>query len=319
MPNEEAVLEQQPVVAEVLTPEKDALVPALDYDSEFDAQVAKREAEKAGTSEPAKEPVTAAPAPVEKEEASAPAKVEPDDAWLASVPEDQRDAVKARLEAAAAATAKASKLELDNRSMAGRMSAYQRKYEEAAGKRPVEVAAKATVEQSAEWTQFKSDYPDIAKAIEARVPAEAGVPAELKGVVEFVEQQKRERFLNDAWEAVETIHPGWRKAGATKEFQTWKASSTTYEKLASSDDVADAVALFDLYRAHQSTAAPQIDPAAQASAAALAARRGAQADGARAPTQRAATPNQNVDLSDPDQLFAFYADKSNKRMKARYS
>ena len=137
--------------------------------------------------------------------------------------------------------------------------------------------------------------------------------------MDYVESEKRQRFLNDAWEAVETIHPGWRTVGATKEFQDWKASSTTYEKLASSDDVADAVALFDLYSARQAAAAPKIDPAAQASANALAARRGAQAEGARAPNNRAATPNQNVDLTDPDQLFAFYADKSNKRMKARYN
>jgi hypothetical protein len=319
MTDEVEVLEPAVEAPEALTPSTDALVEEQDYDTEFNAAVAKREAEKSGNEvpQPDREPDAEEPAPVEKEPAKAPAKVEPNYDWLASIPEAQRDAVKSRLDAASAAEAKAAKLELDNRSMAGRMSAYQRKYEEAAGKRPVEVAAKAAVEQSAEWTQFQEDYPDIAKAIESR---HASSLNETKSLVEFVENEKRQRFLTDAWEAVETIHPGWRKTGSTPEFKEWRASSSTYEKLASSDDVADAVALFDLYRAHQSsTAAPKIDPAAQASANALAARRGAQAEGARAPTQRASSPNDNVDLTDPDQLFAFYAKKSNNRMKARNS
>lgn len=321
---DQAVVDPVVPAVEVPVAAVEPLTEEQDYDTEFNALVAKRESEKAGTAvvadpEPAKEPATIEPAPVEKEPAKVAAKVEPDESWLANVPEAQRDSVKARLAAASAAEAKAAKLELDNRSMAGRMSAYQRKYEEAAGKRPVEVAKQATAEQSAEWTQFKEDYPDIAKAIEGRVPAQAGIAPEMKDVVEFVENEKRQRFLNDAWEAVETIHPGWRKTGATPEFRAWKESSTTYEKLASSDDVADAVALFDLYRAHQSVAAPKVDPAAQASANALAARRDAQTEGARAPNNRAATPNQNVDLADADQLFAFYANKSNQRMKARNS
>ena len=215
--------------------------------------------------------------------------------------------------------ARAAKLELDLRSTAGRVSAYQRKYEEAAGKRPAEVVAKATTEQTDEWKQFSQDYPDIAKAIESRVPAKAGVAPEIAEVVEFVESEKRSRFLHEAWDTVEKIHPGWRDVGVTPAFQTWKASSPTYEKLASSDDIADAVALFDLYGAHTARhAPPAADPAATAAAATLAARRTAQVDGALAAPARSSSPNTNVDLSDPDQLFAFYSQKANKRIKDRY-
>ncbi len=307
------------VVVEPVAP----VTPAAEdtYEKEFDALVAKRESDKDGTSEPVKEPATEAPVVETKEPAveaaekktAAPPAAEPD--WLTALPEEHRNAARAALTAESAATAKAAKLELDNRSLAGRMSAYQRRYEEAAGKRPVEVAAKATAEQSVEWTQFKTDYPDIAKAIEARVPAQAGASPELAQVVEFVQQEKRERFLHDAWDAVETVHPKWRELGVTPAFQEWKASSPTYEKLASSDDIADAVALFDLYKAHHPAQA--VDPTQAAAAVTLAARREAQAEGAQASPNKTQSPNHGVDLTDPDQLFAFYADKANSRMRKR--
>ena len=313
----------EPVVAE-LTPEQEEAA----YEAAFNERVAKREAEQAGEEPPIEKPETTTPEPApvqaaaptaEPKEPATPA-VDPYADLLASLPADKRDALAQRLRDAAALEAKAKKLEQDNRSMAGRMSAYQRRYEEAAGKRPAEVKQEATEEQSAEWTQFAQDYPDIAKAIEARVPkGTAGNDPQMADVVEFVEQEKRNRFLHDAWEAVESVHPGWRDVARAKDFQAWKATSPAYEKLASSDDVADAIALFDLYGAHRArSATPAVDPAQAAAASTLAARRGAQAEGARTPTNRATAPNQSVDLNDEDQLFAFYAQQSNKRLKDRY-
>lgn len=306
---------------EVLTPEQEDAA----YEAEFNALVAKHEGKEADDPPPADEPKPDEP-PAQAADTPPAAKapetppVDPDADLLGLVPEDKRDALAQRLKAAADLEARAKKLEQDNRSMAGRMSAYQRRYEEAAGKRPAEVKAEATAEQSAEWEQFVQDYPDIAKAIESRVPkGAAGRDPQIADVVEFVEKEKRERFLHDAWEAVESVHHGWRDVARSKEFQAWKATSPTYEKLAASDDVADAIALFDLWGAHRARdAAPRPDPAQVAAAASLAARRGAQVEGARTPTNRASAPNQSVDLSDEDQLFAFYAKKSNERLKARY-
>jgi len=312
----------EPVVPEVPIPEGVALAVETeeDYDAQFNAQVAKREAEKTGADPlvltPEKEPEKV---PEPKPEKKAPVAV--DDDLISSLPEDKRDAARARFAAADEAEKKAKKLEMDNRSMAGRMSAYQRKYEEAAGKRPVEVAKQETAEQSAEWTQFKEDYPDIAKAIESRYATSlsGSGAAEIQSVVEYVESEKRNRFLHDAWDAVEAVHAGWRNTGKTNEFQEWKGSSPTYEKLASSDDVADAIALFDLYEAHRSRNVSKTpDPAQAAAADKLAARRDAQAEGARSTTNMAQQPNENMDLSDPDQLWALYAEKSNKRLKGRY-
>lgn len=318
----DAVLNEQ---APAATPAEPALTPEQEdaaYEAAFNARVAKQESEPAEVADPDLKPQESAAAPAAAVPASQePAKpaVDPNAELLALVPEDKRDALAQRLQAAEAAEIRARKLEQDNRSMAGRMSAYQRKYEEAAGKRPAEVRAAATAEQSAEWKQFAEDYPDIAKAIEARVPATAGVAPEIQDVVEFVEQEKRSRFLNDAWDAVEAVHSGWKDKARSKEFQDWKKTSPTYEKLAASDDVADAIALFDLYGAHQSrSGTPQVDPAQAAASATIAARREAQAEGARTPTNRASAPNQSVDLNDDDQLFAFYAQKSNARIKARH-
>lgn len=296
-----------------------------EYEAAFNETVAKHEAEKAGTEPDLPDPDKEEP---KQQEAEAPAAVvapvavttkEKDEEVLALVPEERRDALARRLSAGERAEARARKLENDNRSLAGRMFAYQRRYEEAAGKRPVEVQKQATAEQSTEWKQFVEDYPDIAKAIESRVPQNATATSpEIKDVVEYVEQQKRERYLTDAWEAVESVHAGWRDVAKSQEFRAWKATSPAYEKLASSDDVADAIALLDLYIATTTRSAPNVDPTQAANAAKLAARREAQAEGARSPKNRAQAPNESVDLNDPDQLFAFYAQKSNQRLKARY-
>jgi seryl-tRNA synthetase len=311
----------EPAVPEVPIPEGVALVDGAEraYETEFNAMVAKKE----GAREEPPAPVASEPKaePAEKPEAVAAPVVVKDDDLISLLPEDKRDAARARFAAIEAAEKRAAKLENDNRSMAGRMSAYQRKYEEAAGKRPVEVVKQETAEQSAEWTQFKEDYPDIAKAIEARYTSSLPASSDeaMKSVVEYVEHEKRSRFLHDAWDAVEAVHAGWRDTGKTTEFQEWKSSSTTYEKLASSDDIADAIALFDLYDAHRSRAGTKTPDAAQTAAAdKLAARRDAQVEGAKSTNNSAQQPNPDVDLNSPDQLFEFYAQKSNKRLQGRY-
>jgi hypothetical protein len=297
----------------------------IDYEAELNSALDKVDAKKRGEEVDA----PADPAPVEqetpvaeKEPAEEPkdkAQPEPVDIDLNTLPQSVRDAVQARLDAAAAAVRQKDN---DNRSLAGRISAYQRRYEEAVGKRAPEPAPQVTAAQTDEWTNFAADYPDIAKAIESRYAATQPPTAtdpKLEEIVQYVETQKREQFLNDAYEAVDTVHPGWREVGRTKEFQEWKSSNVLHERLASSDDIADAIALFDLYELHGiRNAPPGTDPLKAAEATKLAARREVQADGAKSPSNRSAAPNTNVDTNDPDQLFAFYASKSNARLKSRY-
>lgn len=293
----------------------------FDEDAEFQRLVDKREAEKRGDA-PVKddEPAEAPKAKVEPSEPE-PVETPQDDPALAGIADPAaRDALAKRLRDGEEAARLAKKLDLDNRSLAGRMSAYQRRYEEAAGKRPVEVKTEAAAEAAEEWVQFKEDYPDVAKAIESRVPSTPGNDPKLAEVVEYIEQEKRDRFLADAWEAVETVHAGWRETGKTQEFQEWMKSSPTYGKLASSDDVADAIALFDLWAAHAGTRSSDAKstPAEAAASAKLAARREEQVSGARSPNDRGATPDHGVDLNDEDQMFAFLAAKANKRLRDRY-
>lgn len=308
---------------------------AFDYEAEFNAQVAKREAERAeaaGDDEPevlkpepeesTEEPATTEAQPAAEAPAE-PAKEPAADDLLAQVPQSVRDALAAQLQAGREAVEKARKLENDNRSLAGRMSAYQKRYEIAAGKRPAEPVKTATAEELQEWTKFQTDYPEIAKAIEAKFKAEQSASPHTEvtqDVVQYVQEKKREQFLEDAWAAVDTVHPGWRDKARTPEFQAWKKSSPTYEKLAASDDTSDAIALFDLYAAQHPTAQTPAAPAAQpadSGAATLAARRAAQAEGARAPSGRSAAPNTDVDLNSEDSLFAFYASKANERIRRR--
>jgi hypothetical protein len=328
---EGVVVEQEQVeqVAQQEAPAADA------QESDEDAEFAKRAAEadariRARNGEspaPKAADVVVEPAPVAaKEGEQAPAKVDPptvkDEELLAAVPESQRPALAARLKAAADLEAENKRLAHDNRSQAGRVAAFQRKYEEAAGKRPAEVVAEASAADQAEWTQFASDYPDIAKAIEGRFKAaRPDADPTIKELTAYVESEKRERYLTGAFDAVEAVHPGWRDQCKTEEFKTWLGSSPTYGKLAASDEITDAIALLDLYDGHVTKSKPQpkpVDQKAAAEAAKLAARRGAQVDGAKTPRGSNAQPNPGVDLNDGDQLFAFFAEKSNARIKARY-
>lgn len=251
-----------------------------------------------------------------------------DNALLAQVPEGPaREALKNRL---AREAEKRAKLEQDNRSMAGRVSAYQRRYEEATGKRQPAPEPVVTPAQKQEWKQFAEEFPEIAKAIEARFaeslpPGQAARTTEL---LQYVENQKRQQFLQDAWAAVDAVHPNWRAEGRTAEFQQWKESSSTYKTLAASDNLDDAIALFDLYEQHKArtkraapaSATPPAPAAAANTAAAdqVAARREKQVEGASAPSSKPASPNSSVDLNDEDQLFAFYAQQANARIGRRY-
>lgn len=333
----EVVVEGSPIIEGAPTQEE------ADYEKLFNEQVAKRQRERDGVVGEVVDPpegeavvdaadagegtgvVTPAADVVKKEDApkvvaKAPARVDYS-AIIASLPEAQRPAAQAAFDEAEALRTKNASLEHDNRSIAGRMSAYQRKYEEAAGKKPVDVAKAATAEQTAKWKQFSEDYPDIAEAFEARLDAvQPGKSADVEAMAKFVEDEMRTRFLTEAGDAVEVVHKGWRETVKTQAYKDWQATSETYERLASSDNIADAIALFDLYDAHRSKnapATPVVDPKVAADAVKLAARRGAQAEGGKAAVTNTATPNHGVDTNDADQLFNFYANKANARMAKR--
>lgn len=322
--------EPEPEAKPEETPDPMKLVVEDEPDKEA-ASIAAKPAEigtNTDTSEPAK-PAAEPATPAASDAAPAAAAVaEQEDDILAKLPENVRQLVKDRLDREAAEKAK---LAQDNRSMAGRVSAYQRRYEEAKGLRQPAATPAATPEQKNEWNNFVSEYPEIAKAIEAKFAATLpeGQAAKTAELIAYVEAQKQEAFLRDAWAAIDAVHPTWRVDGRTKEFQEWKKSSPAYEKLAASDDISDAIALFDLYNAHKGTVKSTTTPATPAPAAAaapaapastaaadqVAARREKQAEGAASPSGKPAAPNHGVDMSDPDQLFEFYAKRADSRLR----
>lgn len=309
----------------------------------FNEMVAKRAADKAGETpslapEPATPPAEPAPTPVVEKDAGATqnepaaakpaaeeAKVEvekpqPDadlDAILDTVPQEKRDALAKRLRDAAAIEAENKRLEHANRSMAGRVSAFQKKLNEVASTPAAQVAAKE--EDTETWKQFKEDYPDISKVIEERLSKQTGnASPDVTEMVEYVREERKNRFLTESWDAVEDVHNGWRETVNTPSFREWYATSPTYEKLANSDDLSDAIALMDLYSA-RTNRTPAPSPADVAASSKLAARRDAQAEGARSADVKGATPDEGVDAENEDQAFAFYAAQANKRIRARNS
>lgn len=341
--NDAVVVEKVEPVAPVVDAEvngSSVVAEDFDYEKEFEAQVAKRETEKAEnngeqqqsaptdpaaetTDEPqteaddaAAKPVVDTPAVDVKKEVKEPTRAE----ILASLPEAAQKAAQAAFDAADAAEKRATTAEHDARSQAGRVAAFQRKYEEAAGKKPVDVVKAATAEQTAKWKAFAEQYPEVAEAMEARIAeANPGIAANVEQMAKFVEGEMQSRRLNEASEAVDAVHPGFAAVVKTKEFQTWQATSQAYERLASSDDVEDAIALMDLWKLSRPAAAPApvVDPKIAADAAKLAAKRGAQVEGGKAAVTGTAAPNAIVDPNDPDQMWNFYASKSNNRMNRR--
>lgn len=288
----------------------------------FNEMVAKREADKNGETsqkEPESKAAEKKAAPKAADE-STQKEVEKspqlsDEELLALVPEDRRDAVRSRLEAEYETQRK-----LDNnlRSVSGRVSAYQRRYEEAIGRRPAEAAKAASVESLNDWKEIEKDYPDLAKGIRQLFESKGGNPEDIRGLVDYVESEKRARFLSDAYDAVEAVHPGWREVIKQQEFRGWLKTSPAYERLASSEDIADAILLFDQWNFHAGQTQQEGNSEEAAEADRLAARREAQTRGAQTPRSRAASPNQEVDLNDEEQLFQFYASKANERMRTRH-
>jgi hypothetical protein len=257
-----------------------------------------------------------------EESGAAAATPAPEPAWIARLPEADRDAARASLKEADELRAKNAKLDQDYRSVSGRVAAYQRRYEDVKAQLPVvaqtAVAAAEKVETTAEWNDFAEQYPDVAKAIESRFPKGAGQDPTVQDIAGWVNEQRTERFLTEAYETVEAVHPGWRDQCKTKEFQEWKASSETYKRLAASDDISDAIALLDLYKAlHPAQETPKPNANAVAATDAVAARRAAQVAGARAAKTERAAPNQNLDMNDGEQLFEFYSKAANERIRKR--
>ena len=197
-------------------------------------------------------------------------------------PEPQDDVAK-RLEALEAEN---QKLKHSEESQRGRLGAYQKQINalqreletrqntpqeppvEDDSDRRQEAAEAAGVE---DWEALKSDFPEVANALDARLEAESKRIeadrqrqaqleqrlAELQNAVQPIQQQAHDQYLRGQMDALSARHPDWREVVSAPEFAEWlNQQPASLRKLTESDDAAEAAALMDLYKGQMGRAEP---------------------------------------------------------------
>lgn len=270
-----------------------------------------------------------------KENTAAAAQEPTDDEILASTPEKLRPAVERRLRAEKAAKEKAAELDRANkdleqkyRSEQGRVAALTRagKPAPAAKTAPLKPTAEELATVKADVEAFEKRYPDIAKGIKAIFVQRGGNLSNERELLEFVADQKVAAEKRIAYDAVEKAHPGWQDMAKSKEYSEWIATQPAkVQAWADSEDITDAVLLFDRFKARPGAVKNAPSPtdakaeaakkAAEAEAAALAAKRELQQDGARTATAKGgAAPDTTLDPNSLEALFDIYAKKADARL-----
>ena len=231
-----------------------------DFETAF-AEYASGEAEKPNTEESTEEPQEAP----ESEAESAP---EPEE----SAPGD--DDLAARL---AALEAENQKLKHSEASQRGRLGAYQRQINQLQSQLQQTQNTPGKPQQSEEqqrqeaadaagvkdWEALKEDFPEVAKALDARIEAEKKALAEdrqrqaqlerqiaeLQSAVQPIQQQAQETYLKTQVDALTARHPDWREVVSAPAFAEWlNQQPESLRRLTESNDAAEAAALMDLYK-----------------------------------------------------------------------
>ena len=159
-------------------------------------------------------------------------------------------------------------------SQRGRLGAYQRQINEHQRKAKELEAAKATNQNGEtqdddqqrqgmadsagvdDWTEFKEDFPDIARAFESRLKADQAKQAqlqqevaELRSTVQPMQEQAHQQQLQSEYVRLDSRHTDWREVVNAPEFDTWlKTQNPTIQALAGSESADDASALLDFYK-----------------------------------------------------------------------
>lgn len=129
----------------------------------------------------------------------------------------------------------------------------------APGDAPTDAQIAAAAADPAEWKQLKEDFPDWGTAIEKFLdvklaglkPAAAPPAQEPVDPTAAIQKQIEQREIA----YVERKHPGWEQLIKTPEFETWfKAQPKDVQDLADSPYSADAVDLFNRFKANPATA-----------------------------------------------------------------
>lgn len=107
-----------------------------------------------------------------------------------------------------------------------------------------------------DWDEFKEDFPDMARAFEARLKQDQQKQAqleqqieELKSAVQPIQQQAHEQQLQSEYARLESRHSDWHEVVNAPEFQSWlQSQNPSIQALAGSDSADDASALLDFYK-----------------------------------------------------------------------
>lgn len=107
-----------------------------------------------------------------------------------------------------------------------------------------------------DWKEFKEDFPDMARAFEARLKADQQKQAqleqqvnELRSAVQPIQEQAHQQQLQSEYARLEDRHTDWREVVNAPEFTEWlQSQNPSIQQLAESDSADDASALLDFFK-----------------------------------------------------------------------
>lgn len=167
-----------------------------------------------------------------------------------------------------------------------------------------------------DWEALKEDFPEVAKALDARLESEKKQIeadrqrqaqleqqiAELQSAVQPIQQQAQDQYLKTQVDALSARHPDWREVVSAPAFAEWlDQQPESLKRLAQSNDAAEAAALMDLYKSHNGTSGAADSNSADKRQERLAS--------AQSVPRRGSTPKQGV----PDEFEAAFAHYATKR------
>jgi len=207
---------------------------------------------------------------------------EPEEAE-APEPEPEQADVSDRL---AALEAENEKLKHSEASQRGRLGAYQRQINQLQSqltqntpRKPVQGEDQQR-QQAAEaagvkdWEALKEDFPEVAKALDARLEVEGQrleadrqrqaqleqQIAQLQSAVQPIQQQAQDQYLSTQVDALSARHPDWREVVSAPAFAEWlNQQPDSLKRLTESNDAAEAAALMDLYKSQNAVADSNLD------------------------------------------------------------
>lgn len=156
----------------------------------------------------------------------------------------------------------------------GRVSAYQKKINELEAQKSAHPAPQENPGGSGmsdeQWQSFADEYPEMARAMEARLNQAASQfeqrvgqavnarMSEIEHQVQPLKERAHEDFMQSQYAALDQRHPDWREVASSGQFREWIGKQPqAVQKLVESEDAQDASWLMDSYKAMSGASSPQ--------------------------------------------------------------